>query len=121
MGGLPRRGLSLVELVEPRSRRFFFKFANGNRSSLASALSKMSPDRIAELLRLLADELESQPIVFKREYPGIVPVKPIRDFPHPRPIRDRGCWDRRGYDRCIRRCDDDECVDDCKKWYCRHY
>ena len=104
------------------SRRVFFEFANVNMLFLASSVSKMSPEQIAELLHILADELsKSQPRVFKREHPGIVPVEPIRDFPH-LPIRDRGCWNPRGYDRCISGCDDDEwCVDRCKMIHCRHY
>ena len=38
----------------------------------------MSPEQIAQLLRVLADELSQEsPRVFKRDHPGIVPV-PIR-------------------------------------------
>ena len=85
-----------------------------NRSSLASALSKMSPDRIAELLRLLADELES-PSVSKRELDVDLFIDE-RDSGKP----NYECRNDLSYDRCISRCDDKRCVYRCKMMHCRH-
>ena len=82
-----------------------------NRLSLASSVSKMSPELLAELLRLLADELsESQLKVSGKGF--------LKDSLNFEPPEENRCL-YPDYDRCISSCNSARCRDSCKMRYCK--
>ena len=87
-----------------------------NRLSLASSVSKMSPELLAALLRLLADELSEGEPGYSKKYQDI--PEPLNLDPRPA----RGCPNIAGFDRCARKCDDDAgCVGRCNRQYCTRF
>ena len=93
-------------------REHFF-FANVNRLSLASSVSKMSPEQVATLLHILADDLQSQSRVLNWN-------SPVTDRVWGNPtVPDRKCRNP-GWGLCINSCPvvDEWCVNRCNMMHC---